>query len=193
MTETVSIGNDEMFHDASDGDSWCSGWGLGNREYYTEEDKEPPEAHVASQVQGAGVIGSHAEIWKDIYVSGSGSALAEIMVAGYWAAGAIDVGSGSELTVEAFVRDSSGDLDSNYVLNESGAVYTTWTDSDVFMTDLYAELEAGEFYEIGIRSTTASTAAASGAGYAIMAYTPGWGGLNFNGETRYGTIDIEWL
>lgn len=159
-TIEVELGSDkQIFNSASDGESGESGIG---GEVFNEykPDGEPPEAQAGAMAVGAGTPTAYAEVWQDIYVSGSGSSQAIIDVSGYYEAAMTGVGGGSEAIVDVFVRGKNQTLDERSALNETGPILGTWQDNKVYTESLVCELEANNFYEIGIRTEAAANALA---------------------------------
>ncbi|RZH66527.1 hypothetical protein [Natrinema altunense] len=197
MTKYVDIGEDKTFNNAEDGAKDSTGMGgIGNRQYdYELSDNRAMAAAVAYT---AGDTGCWAETWTKVYIRnpqpglGDWSQQAKITVDGFWSAFLEATVSGTEIKLEAFIRDSSDNLDSSEVLHKTSEPADLWSDNDSYTEDLYAELETSNAYEIGIRakaSATAITQISTGLADCYSSDTT----FEYAGRHEYDSLELTWL
>lgn len=197
MTEYVEIGEDDTFHNAEDGAKDSTGLGgVGNRKY--DYDLSDNRAMAAAQGYYAGNVGCWAETWTRVYIQnpqpglGDWSQRVKITVDGFWSAFLEATISGTQIRLEAFIRDSSGDLASKEVLHKTSDIINLWSDNQSYTEDLYAKLETGNAYEIGIRAKASATAVSQVSTGLADCYTADRT-FEYTGRHEYDSLELTWI
>lgn len=196
MTEYVEPGEDDTFYSAEDGDTGT--FGLGGIGSTAEEyELSNNRAEAAANAAIAGDLGCWAETWTEVHVRnpypnyGEWTQTARITVDGSWSAFLDSIAGGSEVLLTAFVRDWSGNLDSNVVLHKDSGLVDLWSGNDTYSIDLYGELETSSRYEVGIRAQTTAQALTYSQGMADCHTDDSL--IQYAGRHEYDSLELTWL
>lgn len=189
--ESVSVGNDVVFDDATSGNTKTN-FALGG---------ETKTAYTVSEKKAEAYAGSIfvdferwalSEVWKEFYVTGQDERFANIFVEGDLSGTLVAAnGASSRARFKIFLFQVNGPylVDAFTVTDKDGAFLNRDSFSEYFNEDISGYLDPGYRYRVGVRVETWSSALGVSVGVAD-AYREN---DVVDQKIRYNKIDLNWV